>query len=81
MDRMRETSRRLIEKNLVVRGESRRAEVRRHERPRRERHLLGCHRTGLETGRGPLALMEALLLFPMPCLLFVRCYSVRFSVE
>ena len=71
MDRMRETSKRLIERWLVVRGESRKAEVRLHERPRRERHLLGCHRTGLEKGRSPLALVQAVRPFLMPCLLFI----------
>lgn len=77
MDKTRDTSRRSIDEKSAAPGESRRIKAALHEQPRRERHLLRCHRTGLEMERSPLAPMEALRRLSMPCSGFLRRDSVR----
>lgn len=76
MDKPRETLRRSIERRSVAPGVSRKVKAPLYEQLRREWRRLRCHRTGLEMGRGPLDPVEAMLLFPMPCSLVLRCKSV-----
>ena len=67
MDRARETSRRWTERSQVVQEASRRVEGPLCGRLRRERRLLRCRRTHPGRERSPLDLVEAAMLFWMPC--------------
>ena len=66
MGKLKETSRRLIERTLVAPEVSRRVKVPRYEQQQRERRPPRCHRSHLGMERSPSAPAEAVLQFSTP---------------